>query len=248
VTRPFLTALWTDLAVLNFEAEPAWLEPHVPRGTELDDFRGRYYVSVVGFWFRDTRVLGVPVPFHRHFEEINLRLYVRRREGDEVRRGVVFVREVVPKRAIAGVARWVYNENYVRRPTASDVSRPAGGAGRVEYRWQDAGTWLAAGVEIAGEPAPPAAGSAEEFIIEHYWGYVRRRDGGTSEYRVEHPPWRVWPGKRAWLHGDASGFYRVPCAEALRRPPAFALVADGSPVAVYRGRRLPDEPQVSLCD
>jgi len=237
---PFLTAAWTDLVVLNYEVDPDDLRPLVPRGTELDDLRGRHFVSIVGFWFCDTRLRGVPVPCHRDFEEVNLRFYVRRREGDEIRRGVVFVREVVSKWAIAAVARRVYNENYVCRPTASVVQRPAEGPGRVEYRWRDRGAWLVAGAEFAGTPAPPALGSAEEFIVEHYWGYVRQRDGSTAEYRVEHLPWRVWPAKHAWLHGDAAGFYNTPCAAAMRRPPAFALVADGSPVAVYRGRRLPD--------
>lgn len=237
----FLTAAWTDLVVLNYEVDPAHLRPLVPRGTELDDYRGRHFVSVVGFLFRDTRVLGMAVPFHRDFEEINLRFYVRRHEAHEVRRGVVFVREIVRKPAIAAVARWVYNENYVRRATASDVRRPSNGdPGRTEYRWRHGPDWVAAGAEFKGESALPEPGSDLEFIIEHYWGYVRQRDGSTAEYRVEHPAWHVWPAARAWLHGDAAGFYNTPCAAALMVPPAFALVADGSPVTVYRGRRLPD--------
>jgi hypothetical protein len=97
--------------------DPAQLQKYAPSGTELDSFDGKTYVSLVGFRFCRTKLLGkVPIPFHTEFEEINLRFYVRRREADEIRRGVVFIAEIVPKRAIAYTARWFYGENYVRRP------------------------------------------------------------------------------------------------------------------------------------
>src|SRR5689334_2274538 len=103
--RPFLRAEWRDLVMLNYESPAGLLDPLVPAGVELDRWRGTLYVSVVGFLFRDTRVLGIPIPFHRTFEEVNLRFYVRRELDGDVRRGVVFVRELVPRRAIATVAR-----------------------------------------------------------------------------------------------------------------------------------------------
>ena len=126
MSRPFLTAEWRDLVFLNYEIDPLVLAPLVPQGCELDTFHGKHYVSIVGFWFLQTRVKGLAIPWHRNFEEINLRFYVVRRESDEIRRGVVFIKEVVARWAIASVARWVYNENYVCCPTASTVVRPAG--------------------------------------------------------------------------------------------------------------------------
>src|SRR5690606_40211851 len=98
---------WRRLVMLNYDVDPAVLRPLVPHGVELDTWEGRYLVSVVGFQFLDTRLLGVPVPFHRDFDEINLRFYVRRRADDGWRRGVVFVKEIVPRRALAAVARAV---------------------------------------------------------------------------------------------------------------------------------------------
>src|SRR5713101_1040010 len=114
--RSFLTAEWRDLAMLNFEVDPTVLRPLVPAGTELDDWRSRTFVSVVGFLFLNTRVLGIPIPFHRDFEEVNLRFYVRRKMSDGWRRAVVFVKELVPRAAIALTARMVYGENYVALP------------------------------------------------------------------------------------------------------------------------------------
>ena len=108
---PFLTAEWRSLAMLNYVVDPALLAPMVPRGTELDSFDGRTYMSLVGFRFERTRVRGIWIPLHSDFDEVNLRFYVRRRVSGEIRRGVVFIREVVPRWAIAAVARAVYGED-----------------------------------------------------------------------------------------------------------------------------------------
>ena len=116
----FLKADWKHLLMLNYEIDPTILQPHVPVGTELDLFKGRCLVSMVGFMFLNTRLKGVPIPFHRNFEEVNLRFYVKRVEGSgdeqEVKRGVVFIKEIVPKPALSLVARVFYNENYVTHP------------------------------------------------------------------------------------------------------------------------------------
>ena len=107
--RGFLSAEWRDLVMLNYEVEPNFLSRYVPPGTTLDSFNGRTYLSLVGLRFCNTKLLGCfPVPFHVNFDEVNLRFYVRRKEGNDVRRGVVFIAEVVPRRAIAMTARLVY--------------------------------------------------------------------------------------------------------------------------------------------
>lgn len=237
----FLSAEWRYLLMLNFTIDPAALKPFVPAGTELDFFQERAYVSVVAFLFRDTRLLGIPVPFHRNFEEINLRFYVRRQGPDGWRRGVVFIKEVVPLWAIAAVAVWVYNENYVhcRMQAIHTVDSPANpNSGSLEYRWQTATGWNSVSGSFAGAADLPTAGSEEEFITEHYWGYARQRNGGCVEYEVSHPQWRVWPATNAQLQGDMASFYGDSFGAALRGRPTSAFIADGSPVVVYRGTRI----------
>src|SRR6185295_4061969 len=121
--RTFLTAEWRYLAMLNYEIDPAVLSPLVPRGTELGRWNGKTFVSMVGFLFLNTRVMVLSIPFHCDFEEINLRCYVRHRAADGWRRGVVFVKEIVPRAAIAWTARWLYDENYVALPTGNVILR-----------------------------------------------------------------------------------------------------------------------------
>jgi uncharacterized protein YqjF (DUF2071 family) len=241
MTRRFLSAEWRHLVILNYEIDPAALRPLVPRGTELDSWNGRTFVSVVGFLFLRARVLGVPIPFHRNFEEVNLRFYVRRQACGESRRGVVFIKEVAPRAAIALVAKWCYNENYVTLPMRSQVQLPDasnGMRGAVVYAWGSRPKASSVGAEFHGEPSRPGPGSEEEFITEHYWGYVTQRDGSAMEYRVEHPPWQVWRASEACLDCDVEQFYGRAFRHALSGRPSSAFVADGSAVAVYRGERL----------
>lgn len=239
--RRFLTATWRALAMLNYEVDPALLAARVPAGTELDAWRGRTFVSVVGFRFLRTRVLGVPVPLHRDFDEVNLRFYVRRDAPDGVRRGVVFVKEIVPRRAIAWVARAAFRESYVALPMRHEVALPpanGAGRGRAAYAWRLGATWSRLSVEFEGAPAACAAGSEQEFITEHYWGYVRRPHGATLEYRVEHPPWRAWRAVAASLDCDAAASYGPELAPVLASAPSSAFVAEGSPVVVRWSRPL----------
>lgn len=238
----FLTAEWRWLVMLNYEVDPAALRPLVPRGTELDTWDGATLVSMVGFMFLRTRVLGVRIPFHSDFEEVNLRFYVRRRGPEGWRRAVVFVKEIVPRAAIAVTARALYGEKYVAMPMHHRVGLPGAGGSRedgvVEYRWRHRGRWSALKARAVGEPKALVAGSEEEFVTEHYWGYAARRGGGTTEYRVEHPAWRVWSATDAALHCDAARLYGPAFAAPLAAPPRSAFIAEGSPITVRRGVRV----------
>ena len=240
----FLTAEWRFLTMLNYEIEPRLLHPYLPRGTELDFWAGHCYVSIVGFLFLGTRLLGLPIPFHRNFEEINLRFYVRRKAPDGWRRGVVFIKEIVPRQAIATIARLVYNENYVARQMTHAMQRdPANAQGlalnsAVEYAWREGGQWQRLQVKTIGAPQPLLAGSEAAFITEHYWGYAAQRDGGCVEYQVEHPPWLVWQADSASFECDIARVYGAQFLPWLNRKPASAFVAAGSPIIVRQGVRL----------
>ena len=224
--------------MLNYEVEPRLLEALVPASVELDRWKDRVYVSVVGFLFNETRVLGFSVPGHVRFPEVNLRFYVRRHVGAEVRRGVVFIRELVPRRAIATIARVMYNEPYCALPMRYRVDQVTGGRTEREYSWLNGAEWAGIHAVTRGAASPLENGSEEEFITEHYWGYTRQRDGGTVEYRVEHPRWNVWRAADASLRGDGSHVYGEAFARALSGPPRSAFVADGSAVTVYAPTRI----------
>jgi len=233
----FLTAEWRDLAMLNYEVDPGLLLKLVPMGTELHSWNGKTFISLVGFRFLKTKVWGISLPFHRNFEEVNLRFYVRRPEGDRVRRGVVFIREIVPRGLIAAVARTFYNERYVALPMSHQVGRD-GCRLAVEYAWKSGPLRNRIKVTAQGNPALPETDSEEQFITEHYWGYAAQEDGGCIEYQVQHPPWKVLTATEATFGGDMEEFYGKELNAVLKRPPTSAFLAEGSAVSVHRGRRL----------
>ena len=234
-TGRFLTAEWRWLAMANYAVDPALLLPRLPAGLELDLFDGVSMVSLVGFRFLDTHLLGVAVPFHRDFDEVNLRFYVRRRVADGWRRGVVFVRELVPRWALAAVARTAYGEPYSAVPMEH---RTQGDGRHVEYRWRWSGSWCALGMETGPSWTHPAPGSEMAFITEHFWGYSGGPGRGTREYEVEHPPWRVRAADRVTTTGDLAALYGRELGEALARPPRSAFLAEGSAVTVRRPTRV----------
>ena len=227
---PFLTAAWHNLAMINYELDANVLQPYVPAGAMLDSWQGRYFASLVGFQFLHTRVLGIPIPFHRNFEEVNLRFYVRREVEGELRRGVVFIRELVPRFAIALVARAMYNEPYRALPMRHTIAlEPALSA---SYSWRLSGRWHRFAVAAQHPAALPDAGSLEEFITEHYWGYTRQRDGSTIEYQVTHPQWPV-SGGVSDVDADLAALYGREIAGHLQTP-ASCFIAQGSDIAVMR--------------
>jgi uncharacterized protein YqjF (DUF2071 family) len=234
----FLSAEWRDLVMLNYEVDGKLLADYVPPGTVLDSFNGRTYISLVGFRFRHTKLFGsLRIPYHADFDEVNLRFYVRRKRDNEERRGVVFIAEIVPKWAVAHVARMAYGENYFCFPMKHRVS--SDGPNRTaEYAWLSNDAWCRFHAHTSVAPTHPQDGSLEQFITEHYWGYSTKRNGHSLEYRVSHTPWNVWTSTAAGFEGDATGLYGFELGKVLRRPPDSAFIADGSPVVVFAGNKI----------
>jgi uncharacterized protein len=203
----------------------------------LDSFNGKTYVSLVGFQFRRTKVFGLPIPFHSDFDEVNLRFYVCRNEGAEDRRGVVFIAEVVPKRLIVHVARFMYGENYICLPIKHAISSDSANK-KAEYALQLNRAWCRLYAQASAVPLPPTDGTLEQFITEHYWGYCAQRNGFSLEYHVSHAPWNVRTCEAAGFEGDACALYGDELGNILHRPPSSAFIADGSPVNVFSGERI----------
>jgi hypothetical protein len=231
--RKFLTAEWRDLIIANYEVEPSLLAEHVPAGTELDLYEGRCFVSLVGFMFIDTRVLGFLIPFHINFEEINLRFYARRIVQGEVRQAVSFIKEIVPLPAVSLVARALYGEPYEtwKMDHAADNNR-------VEYQWSKRGIKNHLAVNVGSELGVPADESLEHFIIEHYWGYTRRSDTRTDEYLVEHPPWSLYEARDAEIEVEFGATYGDKFAFLTGTRPDTVLFTRGSEIAVYQGKAI----------
>lgn len=242
VARRFLKAEWRKLVLAQYEVDPAVLAPRLPHGLELDFYctggERRCYVSLVGFLFDRVRVKGLGFPFHTRFEEVNLRFYVRRLERNGVvKRGVVFLREYVPRMAISLMAKWLYEEPYQTLPMAHQI-RLDHDSLKVSYEWERKGKRQR--LAVLADPCPTAmqAGSEEEFITEHYWGYTKRSRGATSEYAVEHPRWCVYPVQNFEVKADFDALYGDAFASLNSQKPASVMLAEGSEVTVFEGKRL----------
>ncbi len=217
----------------NYEVAPEILADRVPKGTLLDFHEGKCFVSLVAFMFLDTRVLGFPVPFHINFEEVNLRFYVKRETETETRRGVVFVKEIVPRFALAFVARTFYGEPYeVWRMSHAKSEND------LSYAWWKGDCQNQLKVKIGENLGVPDTESHGEFIIEHYWGYTQRGAARCDEYKVEHPKWELFSVDSAKIDVDFGKIYGEKFAFLNNENPYSILLAKGSEISVYKGAKI----------
>ena len=237
-SNTFLTAHWRNLIMVNYAIDAAILEKYLPKGTELDLFEGRCYVSVVGFLFLNTKVLGIGFPFHRNFEEVNLRFYVKYRHPTEgVRRGVVFIKEIVPKAMITLVANTLYNENYQTLKTKNEISETPNSL-IIKYLWQYKKHWNSLSVEAEKEKAFALPDSEAQFITEHYWGYAGGRDVETTEYQVQHPSWYIHKVKKFSIDCDFEKLYGEAFSFLSNAEPTSVFLAEGSDISVLKGKKI----------
>ena len=235
----FLKAEWRHLVMLNYAVDPALLQRYVPAGVEVDERNGKTYISMVGFLFLRTKVCGLPIPQHTNFEEVNLRFYVKRKAPDGWRRGVVFIKEIVPRphrsRRAQMLQRTLRSDADATRDDLQNGNVKDGSS--VQYAWQFQDTWNSLRATTIGTPQL-AEGSEEQFITEHYWGYTAQPNGRTKEYRVEHVPWKIWKTKGAEFNCNVAPLYGQSFVAPLSCQPLSAFIAEGSAVTVSTGTTL----------
>lgn len=231
----FLKAEWRKLAIINYEINPEILLKYLPEGTELDFYKGKCYVSLVGFMFLNTKLLGLSIPFHRNFEEVNLRFYVKKKEGNEWKRGVVFIKEIVPKAALSFVANTIYKENYKTMPMTNLMQENENEL-LIRYSWKDK-TWHSIEIKAEKEPLPMENHSEFEFITEHYFGFTKR-ENKTSEYEVYHPKWDYYVVKSYQLEIDFNKIYGQDFRFLNNQKPNSVMLAEGSEIEVKTKKYL----------
>jgi len=225
--RKFLTARWQNLILANYAVPESLLRPLLPPGVELDIREGQCWASLVGFQFLETRVLGISWPGYRQFPEWNLRFYVRQ-AGE---RGVCFVREFVPQRLVAWIARTIYNEPYHfarMRMTISESSERL----RAEYTVCYGGRehrLMALGTKPA---VRPEESSVEHWFKEHRWGFGTTRRGKQHRYEVIHPTWEVYPVHSFEADIDWGVLYGNQWSLMNEVAPSSVVLAVGSAVSV----------------
>lgn len=235
--KAFLTAEWNNLIMANYIIDPSLLLPYLPTKTELDVYNGNVYVSLIGFMFENTRLLGIKIPFHVNFEEVNLRFYVRYFENGNWKRGAVFIKEIVPKSAISLIANTLYNEKYSTMRMKHFLNEH-GEEIQMGYHWKHKNKWNRIEAITQNKLVPMLAGSEEEFIAEHYWGYSRYNNATTVEYAVQHPRWEVYPVKEYTIDCDFSALYGNRFSSLQTAVPNSVFVAKGSAISILHKRNL----------
>ncbi|MDQ2864505.1 MAG: DUF2071 domain-containing protein [Bacteroidota bacterium] len=231
MTDTFLSARWENLIMANYEVDPDVLKAYLPHGVELDFYNNRTYVSLVGFMFKKTSLFNIPIPFLGTFEEINLRFYVKRVEGDTVKRGVVFINETVPYKSVAWLANKLYKEHYISIPTKNTVVI-SNLSKEIRYEWKINKEWNHIAVNGPNIKEPMLPGSIEEFIFEHYYGYTKIDEQNSQEYKVDHPRWQVNKVIGYSINCDFQSMYGNDFSFLKTHQPASVILAEGSTVTV----------------
>lgn len=233
----FLKAEWRKLAIANYEVDSSLLRDYLPYGTELDLWNGKCYVSLVGFMFVNTRLLNLKIPFHVNFEEVNLRFYVKRLEDQTWKRGVVFIKEIVPRPALTFVANTIYKEHYETLPMKHSWSENATDR-VVEYSWRKKAKWQTFRVRASKQASKIQAGSETEFITEHYWGYAKVSDTRTNEYEVTHPRWEAYEVMSYDIDVDFGKVYGQQFSFLDTAQPVSVMLAEGSEITVENKKTI----------
>lgn len=233
----FLKAEWRKIAIANYVVDPEFLSEYVPHGTELDLWGGKCFISLVGFMFKDTKLMGIRFPFHTNFEEVNLRFYVKRFEDGAWKRGVVFIKEIVPKPAISFVANLMYKESYATLPMRHNWEETQNER-KVTYQWEKNKKWQTFTVTADLESSEIPVNSETEFITEHYWGYAKVNDTSTNEYEVTHPRWRHYNVNSFELTVDYEAVYGKDFAFLDKTEPHSVMLAEGSEITVEKKRTI----------
>jgi len=231
MSRIFISALWEDIIMANYEIDPSVLKPFLPNGVELDLYNEKAYISLVGFMFKKIRIFRVSIPFFGNFEEVNLRFYVKRTESDHVKRGVVFINETVPYKPVAWLANKLYKEHYISIPTRS-IIKDEESKRKIKYEWEKNCNWNYIVAETSKESELMANNSIEEFIFEHYYGYTKVDSLNTIEYNVNHPRWRIRKVIDSSIDCDFKAMYGSDFSFLNEQKPNSVIAAEGSAVSI----------------
>ncbi len=226
----FLTAKWQNLILVNYKINPNILKPFIPKGTELDLYNNACYVSLVGFMFKDTKVLGVKIPNHINFEEVNLRFYVKHNNN----RGVVFIKEIVPKPIITFIANTIYKEHY-QTCEMSHQWIDNNQSKRINYNWKINNNWQSIMVNSNNKVQDILPNTEAEFITEHYFGYTKYKRK-TFEYEVAHPTWKQYKVLDYKINVDFAENYGDEFQFLNQTNPSSVILAKGSEISVHKKR------------
>lgn len=227
----FLKANWENIVMVNYEIAPSILSKYLPKGVSIDLYNDKAYISLVGFMFKKTKIFNVPIFKLGTFEEINLRFYVTRKVGNETRRGVVFINETVPYKAVAWLANALYKEHYTTIATRHNwkINKESK---EIKYEWLVNKKWNTIEVSALNKKKIMRENGFENFIFEHYYGYTKVDKSNTVEYQIAHPSWLINDILEYEIDCDFTNMYGKDFAILDKTLPTSIFLAEGSAIEI----------------
>jgi len=228
----FLRAEWNNLILANYIVPKELLLPYLPFKTELDFFEGNAYVSLVGFQFLNTKVFGFSVPMHVNFEKVNFRFYVKYNDHGFIKRGVVFIKEIVPKIGISLIVNNFYTEKYATM-NMKHFNMDNGENLEAGYEWSYKNKWNKLSAVANKRSKKILRDSCESFFTDHYWYYLKMSNARTYEYNIEHTPWETLKVASYNVECDFKAIYGEEFAFLNNTDPVTVLMTKGSEIRIY---------------
>jgi uncharacterized protein YqjF (DUF2071 family) len=231
-----IKAQWNKLVMANYAVSPDVLDTYLPYQTVYDQWKGECFISLVGFMFRDTSILGIKFPYHTHFEEVNLRFYVKHSHSKGVNRGVVFIKEIVPLSGVTFVANTIYKEHYETLPMKHTWNITPDQL-MVEYKWKSK-KWNSLKIVSDPNPLEIVDDSLEKFFTDQHWGYTQVYDKLTMVYEVAHPNWQYYKTIDYSIDVDFGHVYGEAFSFLTNQKPDSVFLSDGSVISLKKAMML----------
>ncbi|WP_424494544.1 YqjF family protein [Salinimicrobium sp. GXAS 041] len=226
-----LTAEWKNLVFANYTVPPQLIEKYLPAHTKPDFYNGKCYLSLVGFQFKNVKVANLKIPFNNDFEEINLRFYVKRFDGAKWRKGVIFISQIADKAALNTLANVLFQENYQKLVTKQHISEDDTSI-NARYSWRFKDEWQHLEAKSGIVASPFQENSEEEFLMDRPWGYGKRNNEETNEYKVSHPDWPIFEVEEYSVKVDFSLLFGPEFNILSSATPKSVILAEGSTVSM----------------
>lgn len=227
-----LRAEWNNIIMANYAVPKELLLPYVPYKTELDFFESETYVTLAGFMFLNTQMLGFDIPFHSNFEEVTLRFYVKSTRGLAAKRGVVFIKEIVPKYAITLLANTVFGQNYMTLKMKS-FHQDMGDHMETAYEWKHLDKWNKLTAKAGKRSTPIRQNRFNEFIADHYYGFRKNGETKTYQYEVEHELWETFNVIDYSVNCDFGSLFGNEFSILNKEKPKSVFMLKGSEIRIH---------------
>lgn len=225
----FMSCSWTNLLYVNFRIDAKLINALLPKDLEADLFDGFAILSFVGFRFTDARLLGIKIPFHQKFPEINLRTYVKSKKNP-TEKGIYFISEMVPKFMTYFVGKFIFGEPFSRINVQEILNENSFG-----YKIENKNEGLEMSAILSQNLNEQIKNKEEEFIVDRVFAFCGKANKKSKKYEVQHPKWNLMKAENSnYIFSNLSHISKLLNNFLQGATPSSIFATDGSAVDVFR--------------